>query len=145
MVEKSLLLFCTALEQSQTAENLSSSAAAAASKPFVQEILLEQEAELCKDCKAKRNNFVAQQEIENLVRVRHKNAASYDAIVAHCGCILPHSLLLSEPRTPLDVMYDILGFTIERGASQIAGGGTGVVVTKGTIPKGCVLAMYPGK
>ena len=45
----------------------------------------------------------------------------------------------------LDVMYDVMGFCIERRKSRIPDGGRGVVVTRGQIPKGSVAAMYPGK
>ncbi|XP_022097136.1 SET domain-containing protein 9-like isoform X2 [Acanthaster planci] len=44
----------------------------------------------------------------------------------------------------LDVMQRMLGFTIERQPSSIPGGGTGVFVTRGTIPAETVVAMYPG-
>ncbi|XP_072023718.1 SET domain-containing protein 9-like [Amphiura filiformis] len=137
-VEKSLLVFCTALERSQTIENFSASSA----KPFAQEIQTEHEAQLCEACEIKRTNLLAEQEIEHL-GLQHRNVASYDTIVAHCGCILPYHLN-TDARTPLDVMHSVLGFTIERAPSRIAGGGTGVVVTRGVVPKGCVLALYPG-
>ena len=45
----------------------------------------------------------------------------------------------------LDVMFDVMGFCIERRKSTIPDGGRGVVVTRGQIPKGSVAAMYPGK
>ena len=44
----------------------------------------------------------------------------------------------------LDILYDTLGFCIERRESVIPGGGRGVVVSKGTIPAGTVVSMYPG-
>ena len=44
----------------------------------------------------------------------------------------------------LDIMYNTLGFCIERHESVIPGGGRGVVVSKGTIPAGTVVSMYPG-
>ena len=44
----------------------------------------------------------------------------------------------------LDTMYDVMGFCIERRKSIIPDGGRGVVVTRGHIPKGSVVAMYPG-
>ncbi|XP_038068498.1 SET domain-containing protein 9-like [Patiria miniata] len=44
----------------------------------------------------------------------------------------------------LEVMQRMLGFTIERQPSSITGGGTGVFVTRGTIPAETVVAMYPG-
>ncbi|XP_070535834.1 SET domain-containing protein 9-like [Ptychodera flava] len=44
--------------------------------------------------------------------------------------------------TSLDVMMKVMGFKVERATSQV--GGTGVYVTDGMVPKGTVLAMYPG-
>ena len=48
-------------------------------------------------------------------------------------------------RSKLDSMYDHLGFTVELGRSKVAGGGTGVVIGKGTVQAQQVVAMYPGK
>ncbi|XP_002731242.1 SET domain-containing protein 9-like [Saccoglossus kowalevskii] len=48
----------------------------------------------------------------------------------------------SKPEIVLGVMRDVLGFTVEKAKSQV--GGTGVYVTNGAVPKGTVLAMYPG-
>ncbi|XP_077993808.1 SET domain-containing protein 9-like [Glandiceps talaboti] len=42
----------------------------------------------------------------------------------------------------LAVMQKVLGFTVEKDVSQV--GGTGVFVTNGIVPKGTVVAMYPG-
>ncbi len=41
-------------------------------------------------------------------------------------------------------MRRCLGFTIEKSQSVMPGGGTGVMVTSGMVPKGTVVAMYPG-
>ena len=41
-------------------------------------------------------------------------------------------------------MRQISGFCIERKPSKIPGCGTGVIVTKGTVPKHAIVAMYPG-
>ena len=56
-----------------------------------------------------------------------------------------HNQTTEGSRLGLEVMRRILGFTIERRPSSIAGGGTGVFVTHGTIPAETVVAMYPGK
>lgn len=55
------------------------------------------------------------------------------------------------PRFPLhreqnegDVLFQTLGFCIERRASSLAFAGTGVFVTRGFVPKGATVAMYPG-
>ena len=45
----------------------------------------------------------------------------------------------------LDVMFDVMGFCIERRKSTIPDGGRGVVVTRGQIPTGSLAAIYPGK
>ncbi|KAK2146734.1 hypothetical protein LSH36_587g01068 [Paralvinella palmiformis] len=44
----------------------------------------------------------------------------------------------------LCLMRQISGFCIERKPSKIPGCGTGVIVTKGTVPKHAIVAMYPG-
>ena len=41
-------------------------------------------------------------------------------------------------------MYNALGFEIKRQESTIPGAGNGVVVTKGNIPTGSLVALYPG-
>ena len=45
----------------------------------------------------------------------------------------------------LSKMKDVLGFSIIRAKSTLSTGGRGVIVNKGTVPKGTVVAMYPGK
>ncbi len=44
-----------------------------------------------------------------------------------------------------DVLFEVAGFAIERHKSKIAEAGTGVVVTRGDIPEGTVVGMYPGE
>lgn len=43
-----------------------------------------------------------------------------------------------------DAMFQTLGFCIARKPSSLALAGTGVFVTKGLVPKGAIVAMYPG-
>ena len=43
------------------------------------------------------------------------------------------------------VMYNTLGYEIKRLESSIPGAGKGVFVTKGDIPVGSLVALYPGK
>ena len=43
------------------------------------------------------------------------------------------------------VMYNTLGYEIKRLESSIPGAGKGVFVTKGDIPAGSLVALYPGK
>lgn len=43
-----------------------------------------------------------------------------------------------------DAMFRTLGFCIDREPSSLAFAGTGVFVTKGSVPKGAIVAMYPG-
>lgn len=50
-------------------------------------------------------------------------------------------------RSPLcghDAMFQSLGFCIDRRPSTLPFAGTGVFVTKGFVPKGATVAMYPG-
>ncbi|XP_076462208.1 SET domain-containing protein 9-like [Babylonia areolata] len=44
----------------------------------------------------------------------------------------------------LGVMREVMGFTVQRRVSSIAGGGRGVAVTDGRIPKGVMTSLYPG-
>ncbi|KAM9321989.1 SET domain-containing protein 9 [Pholidichthys leucotaenia] len=43
-----------------------------------------------------------------------------------------------------DAMFRCLGFCIDRRPSSLPSAGTGVFVTKGFVPKGTTVAMYPG-
>ncbi|NXS07601.1 SETD9 protein, partial [Neodrepanis coruscans] len=46
--------------------------------------------------------------------------------------------------SPEEVLYNTLGFTVSRHQSSLVSAGTGVFVTKGFVPKGTVVSMYPG-
>ena len=41
-------------------------------------------------------------------------------------------------------LYEAFGYTIERGKSTVKDAGTGVIVTRGTVPKATVVGIYPG-
>ncbi|XP_042309369.1 SET domain-containing protein 9 isoform X2 [Sceloporus undulatus] len=45
---------------------------------------------------------------------------------------------------PEEILFNTLGFSITRSRSSLISAGTGVFVTKGFIPKGTVVSMYPG-
>ncbi|NXL53693.1 SETD9 protein, partial [Podilymbus podiceps] len=45
--------------------------------------------------------------------------------------------------SPEEVLFNTLGFTITRDQSSLVSAGTGVFVTKGFVPKGTVVSMYP--
>ncbi|CAJ0945015.1 unnamed protein product [Ranitomeya imitator] len=45
---------------------------------------------------------------------------------------------------PADAIYASLGFYIDRQPSTMEAAGTGVFVSKGFVPKGAVVSMYPG-
>ena len=45
----------------------------------------------------------------------------------------------------LALMQEVLGFTVERCTSTIAGGGRGVKVTAGHVPEGAITSLYPGE
>ncbi|XP_006891595.1 PREDICTED: SET domain-containing protein 9 [Elephantulus edwardii] len=45
---------------------------------------------------------------------------------------------------PEEVLYKTLGFSIARATSSLISAGKGVFVTKGFVPKGTVVSMYPG-
>ncbi|XP_064632865.1 SET domain-containing protein 9-like [Lineus longissimus] len=66
---------------------------------------------------------------ENAEEMHRKNLSMDHAVVA---------------RRNLDIMYDELGFVIEKRKSDIVGGGCGVKVTRGPVPKHRIIALYPG-
>ena len=41
-------------------------------------------------------------------------------------------------------MKRVVGFATDRGPSTLKGGGTGVFVSEGSVPRGAVVSMYPG-
>nr|XP_020661223.1 SET domain-containing protein 9 isoform X3 [Pogona vitticeps]XP_020661224.1 SET domain-containing protein 9 isoform X3 [Pogona vitticeps] len=45
---------------------------------------------------------------------------------------------------PEEVLFNTLGFSITRRHSSLVSAGTGVFVSKGFVPKGTVVSMYPG-
>ncbi|XP_004678365.1 PREDICTED: SET domain-containing protein 9 isoform X1 [Condylura cristata] len=45
---------------------------------------------------------------------------------------------------PEEILYKTLGFSIARATSSLISAGKGVFVTKGLVPKGAVVSMYPG-
>ncbi|XP_021373415.1 SET domain-containing protein 9-like isoform X2 [Mizuhopecten yessoensis] len=81
---------------------------------------------------------------ENLEKVRQSNAQTSD----DGDLWKPQKLTKEEQylqhRNNLRMMEDCVGFIVERKQSLIPGGGTGVFVTKGQVPKGTVVSMYPG-
>jgi len=46
--------------------------------------------------------------------------------------------------SPAEVLFNTLGFSLTRDQSSLVSAGTGVFVTKGFVPKGTVVSMYPG-
>ncbi|XP_029860744.1 SET domain-containing protein 9 isoform X3 [Aquila chrysaetos chrysaetos] len=46
--------------------------------------------------------------------------------------------------SPEEVLLNTLGFAVSRDRSSLVSAGTGVFVTKGFVPKGTVVSMYPG-
>lgn len=46
--------------------------------------------------------------------------------------------------SPEEVLFNTLGFMVSRDQSTLVSAGTGVFVTKGFVPKGTVVSMYPG-
>ncbi|KAM7147324.1 SET domain-containing protein 9 isoform 3-T3 [Molossus nigricans] len=45
---------------------------------------------------------------------------------------------------PEEILYKTLGFSIARATSSLISAGRGVFITKGVVPKGAVVSMYPG-
>ena len=75
--------------------------------------------------------------IENLITVfralRGNEENGYD-----------HAQSPGQRETFPGAMYNALGFEIKRQESTIPGAGKGVIVTKGTVPIGSLVALYPG-
>nr|XP_044994862.1 SET domain-containing protein 9 [Jaculus jaculus] len=45
---------------------------------------------------------------------------------------------------PEDILFKTLGFSVARATSSVLSAGRGVFVTKGLVPRGTVVSMYPG-
>lgn len=45
---------------------------------------------------------------------------------------------------PEEILYKTLGFSVARATSSLISAGKGVFVTRGLVPKGAVVSMYPG-
>lgn len=45
---------------------------------------------------------------------------------------------------PEEILYKTLGFSVARATSSLISAGRGVFITKGLVPKGTVVSMYPG-
>lgn len=58
---------------------------------------------------------------------------------------ITHNAAVRSPEAPPgEVMLHTLGFCVEKMASSLQGAGIGVFVTRGQVPKGVPVAMYPG-
>ncbi|KAM4555997.1 SET domain-containing protein 9 [Fundulus diaphanus] len=75
----------------------------------------------------------------------------FRALLRSRGGLLPgvHTNFLSQlPRRQdeieRDVLFQSLGFCVERRPSSLPFAGTGVFVTRGFVPEGATVAMYPG-
>ncbi|XP_010176995.1 PREDICTED: SET domain-containing protein 9, partial [Mesitornis unicolor] len=55
-----------------------------------------------------------------------------------------HQNLSQDVFSPDEVLFNTLGFTVTRDKSSLVSAGTGVFVTRGFVPKGTVVSMYPG-
>ncbi|KAM4708267.1 SET domain-containing protein 9 [Discoglossus pictus] len=58
----------------------------------------------------------------------------------HGGCNSSSEVTLH----PDKILHGCLGFSVDRGPSSLSSAGTGVFVSKGFVPKGSVVSMYPG-
>ena len=72
--------------------------------------------------------------VENLVTVLHALEQN-----AHC-----HAQIPEDKKNCTGVMFNALGYEIKRLDSTIPGAGKGVFVTRGKIPAGSLVALYPG-
>lgn len=58
--------------------------------------------------------------------------------------LLEHRYQQQNIFKPEEILYKTLGFSIARATSSLISAGKGVFVTKGLVPKGAVVSMYPG-
>ena len=72
------------------------------------------------------------QHLISVIIALHENEASHDT--ANCN----------TQDTALEVMKQVLGYKIQRKQSLLSGGGEGLFVTQGVVPKGSLIALYPG-
>ena len=77
------------------------------------------------------------QVIEHLVTVLHSLHSNGES---ECH----HAQFPGQGGSSTSAMYNALGFEIKRQESTIPGAGKGVVVSKGNIPMGSLVALYPG-
>ncbi|MED6265205.1 hypothetical protein CHARACLAT_023030 [Characodon lateralis] len=74
----------------------------------------------------------------------------FRAFLRSSGGLIPGVQTSFLPRIPLhqdqneNVLFQALGFCIERRPSSLPFAGTGVFVSRGFVPKGATVAMYPG-
>ena len=158
VVENSLLHFFNALECATLNGIIPGAKSHATYKqPYVQEMQLGQEPKLCY---AHSDGGGSSGHMSDVYSVREVGNGHYhqqndfsqrttsdhlrDTSEEQCDCVLPDSYSPGFTKA-MHVMHRVLGFTIEKQPSRLIGGGIGVVVTRGLIPKGAVLAMYPGE
>lgn len=75
-----------------------------------------------------------QQSLTNFISALHGNEARYSGVNRND----------SRRATALEVMEDVFGYNIQRKPSLLSGGGEGLFVTQGVVPRGSLVALYPG-
>ncbi|XP_013881209.1 SET domain-containing protein 9 [Austrofundulus limnaeus] len=79
-----------------------------------------------------------------LFRALHRNRAHQGELrEAHVNPV-PTFLGKEEQDGGRDLIFQSLGFCIDRKPSSLPSAGTGVFVTRGCVPRGATVAMYPG-
>lgn len=73
-----------------------------------------------------------QQLLTGILSALHENEARTDTVE------------LNTRDTALEVMKDKLGYKIQRKPSLLSGGGEGLFVTQGVVPRDSLVALYPG-
>ncbi|XP_032387738.1 SET domain-containing protein 9 [Etheostoma spectabile] len=84
------------------------------------------------------------QSLLQLFRVLLRNGANKGGLCAAQTHFLRQVTSEENPVCGDDAMLQTLGFCIDRKPSTLPFAGTGVFVTKGFVPKGATVAMYPG-
>ncbi|XP_015259219.1 PREDICTED: SET domain-containing protein 9 [Cyprinodon variegatus] len=70
----------------------------------------------------------------------------FRALLRSSGGLLPgdHRVPTHQEQKEGEVLFQSLGFCVERRPSSLPSAGTGVFVVKGVVPKGAPVVMYPG-
>ncbi|PNJ52843.1 SET domain-containing protein 9 isoform X1 [Pongo pygmaeus] len=91
------------------------------------------------------NDFNKQSEILTMLPESVKSKYQDLLAVEHQGVkLLENRHQQQSTFKPEEILYKTLGFSVAQATSSLISAGKGVFVTKGLVPKGAVVSMYPG-